>query len=154
MIKRFFALLVVLLAGFVTAIPASADAATSVTQNFHGTFKPMTVGPLCGAPGGVLTGTGNAVMHMTVNAAGDAWGTATQEESFTLTPTDKSLPIFTGHFAIWFGFSSNLNNVVSHDIFNVIATGSDGSSIALHLVDHFSISASLNVNSFSIGCGS
>ncbi len=149
MIRRLLVLLVVLAATVVLAAPASASGGTSQTFTFHGTFPTMVVGPLCGAPGGTLSGSGDAVMHMNVDGAGDFWFTATQEAWFTLVQTDPTLPTYTGHYAIWFGGNGNLNNFVFLDNFNVQATGSDGSTINLHIVDHLSISASGQLNVFT-----
>ena len=149
MIKRLLVVFAVLAATISFSIPVSADGATSQTQNFHGTFPPMQVTPLCGgaAPGGTVYATGNAVFHITVNAAGDTWVTQTQEAWFTLVP-DTGTVTYTGHFAIWFGVSLNRNNSVLHDVFNIHATGSDGSTISLNIVDHLSMSASGQINMF------
>jgi len=151
--KRLLVLFAALAATAVLAAPVSAAGATSVTTNFHGPFPPMHVTPLCGsaAPGGLLTGTGNAVFHTTVNAAGDFWLTSTQEAWFTLTP-DTGTVTYSGHYAIWFGVSLNMNNQVQHDIFNIQATGSDGSTISLNIVDHLNVSANGQVN-FFMDCG-
>ena len=113
----------------------------------------MQVTPLCGnaAPGGTLYSSGNAIFHITVNAAGDTWITTTEEAWFTLIP-DTGTVTYSGHFATWFGESLNKNNKVFHDIFNIKASGSDGSTLTLHMVDHLSISASGKVNMFST-CG-
>jgi len=147
MVKRLLAPLVAIAATVFLAAPASAAGATSSTQNMHGPFAPFHVDSMCGAPGGTISGTGNAVFHITVNAAGDVWITSTQEAFFTLTP-DVGTVTFTGHFAVWFGLSANNQNSVLHDIVNVNATGSDGSTITLNVVDHLSISASGQVNLF------
>jgi hypothetical protein len=100
-----------------------------------GVFPPMQVTPLCGsaAPSGMLFSTGNAVFHITINAAGDEWVTTTQEAWFNLVP-DTGTVTYTGHFATWFGLSLNRNNGVAHDIFNIHATGSDGSTITINIV--------------------
>jgi len=149
MIKRLLVLMAALVATAAFATPVSAAAATSSTQNFHGAFPAMHVDPLCGgtAPGGMLFATGNAVIHTTTNAAGDFWFTQTQEAWFTLIP-DTGTVTYTGHFAIWFGASINQNNAVQHDIFNIQATGSDGSTVTINAVDHFSISASGQITEF------
>jgi hypothetical protein len=49
---------------------------------------------------------------------------------------------YSGHFAIWFGISDNLNNSVAHSTFNIAGTGSDGSTLTAHAVFHLSMSAS------------
>jgi hypothetical protein len=153
MSRRLIVLLAAVVASLVFALPASAGGATTQTQNFHGAFPPMPVTPLCGsaAPGGLLTATGNAVFHITVNAAGDTWITTTQEAWFNLVP-DTGTVTYTGHLAIWFGVSVNNSNFVAHDIFNIHAVGSDGSTISLNIVDHLNMSASGQVNLF-MDCG-
>ena len=132
-----------------TALAGGNGAVTS-TQTTHGAFS-FPASPLCGSPAGILTGTGNSVFHTTVNKAGDFWLTSTQEAWFTVVPTDPTLPNFAGHFAVWFGISLNKNNSVTHDIFNIKATATDGSglTIAVHLVDHMSVSATGQINIFS-----
>ncbi len=147
MIRRMLVIFAVLAATVVLATPVSAAGATSSTQNFHGAFPPFHVDSTCGAPAGTISGTGNAVFHITVNAAGDVWITNTQEAWFTLAP-DTGTVTYSGHFAVWFGVSLNNNNSVSHDAINVRATGSDGSTITINLVDHLSVSASGQVNLF------
>jgi kynureninase len=150
MTRRLVVLLSAVFASLVLATPASADGATSSTQNFHGAFPPMQVTPLCGsaAPGGTLVATGNAVFHITINAAGDEWVTTTQEAWFNLVP-DTGTVTYTGHFATWFGLSLNQNNAVAHDVFNIQATGSDGSTITINIVDHLSTDANGQINMFS-----
>lgn len=150
MTRRLILLLSAVFASLVFATPASAAGATSSTQNFHGAFPPMQVTPLCGsaAPGGTLFATGNAVFHITINAAGDEWVTTTQEAWFNLVP-DTGTVTYTGHFATWFGLSLNKNNAVAHDVFNIQATGSDGSTITINIVDHMSMNANGQINMFS-----
>jgi hypothetical protein len=145
MIRRFLVLLAVLAAMVVLATPASAT--FSQTQNIHGAFLPFHVDAKCGAPAGTVSGTGNAVFHITVNNAGDTWITTTQEEDFTFVPDVGTLTA-AGHFAVWFGVSLNNQNAVAHDTFNVHGTFSDGTSLTFHAVDHVSVSASGQVNMF------
>jgi len=148
MIRRLVVLFAVLAATFVLAIPASAAGATTQTVNQHGAFTPFHVDAACGAPAGTISGTGNQVFHITVNSANDAWITTTQEAWFTLKP-DTGNVTYTGHFAFWFGASFNNQNTVVHDITNVRATGSDGSTLTFNLVDHMSVSANGQVNAFT-----
>lgn len=93
-------------------------------------------------------GPGNGVIHSIVNNAGDGWFTSTWTgtvslvflESDGVTP-DPTAPTYTGHLQQWFGGSFNKNNFVTHDTTNVQVTGSDGSSLGVHIVDHMSTSA-------------
>jgi hypothetical protein len=119
------------------------------TQNVHGMVQifPSSV-PCIDAPAppgpftGTLTITFNAVFHVTVNQAGDVWLTGTTEGAFSFVPFDPARPSYTGHFASWFGASLNRNNAVFHDIFNVHGTGSDGSTLTFHVIDHVNIDSS------------
>ena len=142
------------------AVPASAggNSATpcamgpqastcTYTQNVHGATATMLVNVPCvdppnGPPTGTLSITYNAVFHETVNRAGDGWFTSTQEAQFAFVPFDLNRPSYTGHYETWFGASFNRNNTVLHDTFNIHGTGSDGSTLSFHMIDHFSISAS------------
>ena len=149
MIRRSLVLLAVLAATLVFATPVSAAGATTSTQNFHGAFPPMDVGPLCGVPvGGTLYATGNAVFHVTVNGAGDAWFTSTQEADFTVLTKPGGALVASGHFAIWFGQAINQYNGVAHDTFNIHGTLADGSSLDIHSVFHVNTSASGQINFF------
>ena len=129
---------------------AGGNGAFTNTQHLHNVPLTFPVGVLCGAPAGVITGTFNEVMHVTVNNAGDVWVTVTQEGWFTFVANDPTMPTFAGHFAVWFGLSSNNRNSVMHDTFNIRATATDGSGATLevHAVDHVSVSASGQVNLF------
>ena len=148
MIRRLLVLFAVLAGSIVLAIPVSAAGATTQTVNQHGPFAPFHVDSSCGAPAGTVSGSGNQIFHITVNGAGDTWITTTQEAWFTLTP-DTGTVTYTGHFAFWFGAELNNQNLVQHDVTNVRATGSDGSTLTFNLVDHTSISANGQVNSFT-----
>jgi hypothetical protein len=99
-------------------------------------------------PGGIVSGTFNtAVFHITINKAGDLWATSTEEGTFTLV-TAPPVVTFMGHLTGWFGESINNKNVVFHSTFNVTATGSDGTHVSLHVLMHFSTSASGMVVAF------
>ena len=53
----------------------------------------------------------------------------------------------TGHYTQWFGDSLNNKNAVSHGTLNFV--GTNGTSVVrLHLLIHFSVSASGNPNVF------
>jgi hypothetical protein len=145
---------------FVFATPAAAGGNSSTpcalgpqpstctyTLNVQGASQTFPTNVPCidppnGPPTGMLTITFNAVFHETVDQAGDGWLTTTMEGSLSFIPFDPSRPSYTGHAAAWFGASINQNNAVFDDIFNVTATGSDGSQLSFHVIDHQSISAS------------
>jgi len=95
-----------------------------------------------GPPTGMLTIDGNTVFHETVNTAGDGWITGTTEGAFSFMPFDPKRVSYAGHAESWFGGSFNLNNTVLHDTLNISGTGSDGSTLTAHIIDHMSISAS------------
>jgi hypothetical protein len=129
--------------------PIPQASTCTFTQNMHGVVQsfPSSV-PCIDAPAppgpftGMLTLTFNAVFHVTVNKAGDGWITGTTEGNFSFTPFDPARPSYTGHFASWFGGSFNMNNTVLHDTFNVHGTGSDGSTLTFHVIDHVNIDSS------------
>jgi hypothetical protein len=112
--------------------------------------------PCSGVPGTLSEDFRNEIFHVTVNGAGDVWLTTTQTGSISFVPFDTSQPSYFGHTEFWFGGSLNKNNAVIHDASNARLTGTDGTTIAMHVVDHMSLSARGMVNTFSIGgftCG-
>jgi hypothetical protein len=126
--------------------PVPQASTCTFTQNVHGMLQtfPTTVpcvDPMTSPPTGILTITFNAVFHVTVNQAGDGWITTTTEGDFSFTPFDPARPSYTGHFATWFGGSFNMNNAVIHDTFNVHGTGSDGSTLTAHFINHVNLSS-------------
>jgi hypothetical protein len=115
------------------------------TQNLHGVTQSFPSNVPCVDPPnsvtGIVTLTYNAVNHVTVNTAGDAWFTTTQAGTFSFTPFDPNGLSYSGHFAIWFGASFNQNNGVLHDIFNLHGTASDGTKLSFHMIDHANLSS-------------
>ena len=110
----------------------------------------------------VITGTGNGVEHSIINNNGDGWFTSTFTGTVTVVPSivdgsgmlvpDPNAPTYVGHFTQWFGGSFNNKNFVNHDTISFTGTGSDGSTISFHQVDHMSTSATAQAapNTFSI----
>jgi len=109
-------------------------------------------------------GTGNGIEHSIINNNGDGWFTSTFAGTVTavaytadsagnpVAPDPNVLP-YTGHLQQWFGGSFNNMNFVNHDTINFTGTAADGSSFAIHLVDHLSTSAVVTAapNEFHIG---
>ena len=110
-----------------------------------------------------ITITNNAVFHVTELANGTYHATGTTTGTFLIEPViatlvegsdpdsfvpvpedpplDTSKPSYTGHFTQAFGENSNLNNGNGTFTFRVRGIGSDGSTIQLNAVAHFSVSA-------------
>ena len=58
-------------------VPVAAQATTTQTMHLRGV--PIDIGPAGCVPGDLIV-TGNAVLHVTVNNAGDSWTTGTVGE--------------------------------------------------------------------------
>ena len=87
----------------------------------------------------------NGVFHVTQLTsgigAGTLWATGTEAGSVVITPDDPSLLIYSGHIAAWFGDNNNLRNGAETSTLEIHATGSDGSTLSFHNVEHLSVSA-------------
>jgi hypothetical protein len=128
--------------------------ATQVLKNQTMSFP--SANPCNGAPGMLTLAFTNEIFHETVNGAGDIWLTSTDTGAVSFVPLDPSQPSYFGHTVGWFGTSLNKNNAVFHDTQNSTLTGTDGSTITMHLVDHLSFNANGAVNTFSLNgssCG-
>ena len=131
------------------ASSALAEGAISFTETYHNvTTSFPDVNPCTGDPG-TLTITYNGVLHFTQLPNGTSHFTVTQTGDAVFVPDDPSLPTYTGHFTIWAGVNPNNNNTAGTVTSNVHLTGSDGSTLDFHLTEHFNVSASGVVNTFS-----
>jgi hypothetical protein len=121
--------------------PAFAEPPTTETTTVkNGSETFVDVVPTCegGGPAYQISLTYNAVEHTTTFADGRSHETFTETGNFVATPLDDStLPSYTGKFTIWGGFNANGKVVNGTFTFNVRGTGSDGSTINTHQVDHF-----------------
>jgi len=149
-------ILIIVVAALV-AVPAASPAgagAVSFTQNWHNVTDTSTdVNPCSGTPG-TLTLTYNAVFHVTTLENGTYWATFTQTGAFSFVPFDSSQPSYTGHFTVWDGDNWNNRNTTETVTFMVRGTGSDGSTLTFHEVEHISSSASGATLSFDkLRCG-
>jgi hypothetical protein len=145
--------LILIIGAVVTVLAApSASAAgagaVSSTQTVHNATDTSTdVNPCTGAPG-TLTLTYNAIFHITTLANGTYWATFTQTGTFSFVPFDSSQPSFTGHFTVWDGDNWNNRNTTETVTLAITGTGSDGSRLRFHGVEHVSVSATGITNSF------
>jgi len=129
-----------------TAAFAGSGGAGTQTFTQHGTNdviidNPTGTNACTGDSGHLLAVSAHDVFHATQQADGTFWVTGTAEGTVTFTADNPSNPSASGHFALWFGESSNDRNDVQHDTGNFNLTGTDGSHIVLHMADHLSTNA-------------
>jgi hypothetical protein len=136
---------IAMLAAGATFAAAGGQGTVTMTQqarNVSFIDPTPTTNPCTGAPGTLSAIAKTEVFHVTFFTNGDEfWVTGTAEGTVTLTPDDPSGVSATGHFAAWFGESSNAKNDVQHDTSTFHLTGSDGSRITVHETSHFSTNA-------------
>lgn len=97
-------------------------------------------------------------MHVTIvtsgPGAGDFHVIGSETGDGVLTPTDPTLPSYSGHFTSRFDNNGNLNNGTFTNLLIIHATGSDGSRLDFHMVQHVSVSATGVTTSFdTLSCG-
>ena len=147
-----------LVLALVIAMPVAAASShtVSTTENFHGSVTSTGVNP-CNGDTVDLTLTINAVIHNTyfpVN--GEFWFTSTEEDKFTAIDQGTGV-VYSGHLTAWFGFNLNRQNATTTGILVIHATGSDGSTIALHDVSHTTLlpdgTISVTFDKPTITCG-
>jgi hypothetical protein len=119
----------------------------TVTETIHGhnevLFSFPTQNPCTGEPGTLTAVATNSVFHATFFQNGDEfWVTGTGEGTATFTPENPSGESASGHFAAWFGESSNTKNEVSHSTNTFILNGSNGTRIDVHATSHLSTNGS------------
>jgi hypothetical protein len=166
MLKRFTVLAcLTVLAGLMSATAAFADAGgqgtVTITQHASNVelFPPMPVTNPCTGQTGTLSAiAATSVFHVTYFTNGDEfWVTGTAQGTATFTPDNPSGVSASGHFAAWFGESSNNKNDVQHDTNTFQLFGTDGSHITVHMTDHLSTNANgvvtVSFSNFSFHCG-
>src|SRR5690349_6419365 len=129
--KRFLAVAAALAGLFV--MPMAAHVTTSSTIHLNGV--PIDVGP-AGCVAGDLVISGNGVLHITVNNAGDSWLTGTVEGAVI-----DAAAGYTGHGAAWFGVENNNRNFVAPFIADSVGTLADGTPLRIHQEGQFTVNA-------------
>jgi len=140
------------------ALAGNGAGTVSLTQHARNVvlFSNPTANPCTGDAGTLTATAATEVFHITTQADGTFWVTGTAQGTVTFTPSDPKAASATGHFAQWFGESSNDRNDVQHDTgnFNLLAT--DGSHIVVHTADHLSTNANgvvtVNFSTFTPHC--
>jgi len=166
MSKRFSllaCLAAVLALGSTAGALADAGGQGTVTITQHASnvelFPPMAITNPCTGQTGTLSAIAStSVFHVTYFTNGDEfWVTGTAQGTATFTPDNPNGVSASGHFATWFGESSNNKNDVQHDTSTFQLTGTDGSHVVVHANDHLSTNANhvvtVSFNNFSFHCG-
>jgi hypothetical protein len=129
-----------------SAAPGGTGHTVTETEHFHGAFDPelTSPNPCSGADIVSAEADGNGVMHVTFFPAGDeVWATFT--ETGKVTVVDSNDVTYTGHLTAWGNFNLNEKNSNSTFTFTITLTGSDGSTISAHEVQHFALNANGDV---------
>jgi hypothetical protein len=141
-----------------SAAPGGTGHTVSITEVTHGGFDPglTNPNPCSGADIVSESGSGTIVNHVTFFPAGDeVWATFTQTGSVTL--TDSNDVTYTGHITLWGNFNMNQQNSNNSFTFSLKLSGSDGSSITAHEVDHFALNANgvvtVSFDKMTLTCG-
>jgi hypothetical protein len=124
---------------------AGGNGTVTITQHANNVvlFSQPVINPCTGEPGTLTAIAANEVFHVTFFTTSDEfWVTGTDEGTATITPADPSGVSASGHFAAWFGESSNNKNDVQHSTNTFNLTGSDGSHVVVHETAHVSTNAS------------
>ena len=132
------------------AFAAPPETETTVQKNLVETFVDVATTD-CFEEGALytVTTTTNLVEHETTFDDGRVHATFTQTGTFVAVPLDDpTLPSYTGKVTVWGGFNANGTTVNGTFTFNLSATGSDGTTIKLHQVDHFNVRPDGTVNEF------
>ncbi|TCM42778.1 hypothetical protein [Kribbella sp. VKM Ac-2568] len=155
MLRRLLLMVGLLIAGLLfTGAPAfGAPPVTETTthKNLVETFVDIVPNSNCVEEGPLytITTTTNLIEHTTTFDDGRVHETFTQTGTFVAVPLeDPTLPSYTGKVTIWGGFNANGATVNGTFTFNLHATGSDGSTINTHQVDHFNVRPDGTVNEF------
>jgi hypothetical protein len=136
---------VVLLSAGVAHAAAGGRGTVTETQHEHNIvlFSEQSPNPCTGEPGTITATATNSVFHVTFFETSDEfWVTGTGEGTATFTPENPEGVSASGHFAAWFGESSNNKNAVAHSTNTFVLTGSDGSRIVVHATSHLSTNGS------------
>ena len=140
------------------AAPGGTGHTVTMTENIHGIFDPGVEGPnpCSGADLVSVEASGNLVNHITFFPDGDeVWATFTETGKITI--VDSNGVTYTGHFTVWGNFNVNEKNANNTFTLTFMLTGSDGSTITIHEVQHFALTANgvvtVNFDTTRLTCG-
>jgi hypothetical protein len=140
------------------AAPGGTGHTVTMTEVTHGVFDPGLTGPNPCSGADIISqnGDGTVVNHVTYFPAGDeVWATFTETGKLAL--ADSNGVTYTGHLTMWGNFIMNQQNANNTSTFTIRLTGSDGSSITGHEVQHFALNANgvvtVNFDRMTLTCG-
>jgi hypothetical protein len=125
------------------ALASNGAGTTTSTQQQRNVvfFSNPTQNPCNGDPGTITAIAKTAKFHSTTQADGNFWITGSAQGTVMFSPTDPSDASASGHFATWFGESSNEKNDVQHDTATFQLWTTDGSHVIVKMKDHLSTNA-------------
>jgi len=140
------------------AAPGGAPHTVTMTEVTHGVFDAGLTGPNPCTGADIISNdaTGTVVNHVTFFPAGDeVWATFTETGKITL--LDSNGVTYTGHLTVWGNFNMNEQNSNNSFTLTVMLSGSDGSTITAHEVQHFALNANgvvtVNFDTMTLSCG-
>jgi hypothetical protein len=145
---------------FAGAAQAAQHTTVTVTHVTHGAFvEDFDANPCSGAAITSFSAFGTVLEHVTYfiedGQMTEAWGTFTETGKVAI--TDANGVRFAGHFTVWGGFNVNERNTNNTVTFSIRLTGSDGSSILAHEVQHFALNANgtvtVDFDTMRLTCG-
>ena len=161
--RRFCAAVIAAAAMLMFAGVAQAAQHTTVTQLqiTHGAFTEpeFDANPCSGAAIASFNAFGTQMAHETFfiedGQVTEVWATFTETGKVSL--TDANGVTYSGHFTVWGGFNLNEKNTNNTFTLTVKLSGSDGSSITAHEVQHFALNANgtvtVNFDRMRLTCG-
>ncbi len=140
------------------AAPGGTGHTVTMTEVTHGVFDAGLSGPnpCSGASIVSVDAFGAVVNHVTFfPASNEVWATFTETGKITL--LDSNDVTYTGHLAVWGNFNLNEQNSNNTLTVTLMLTGSDGSTITSHEVQHFALNANgvvtVNFDRMTLTCG-
>jgi hypothetical protein len=140
------------------AAPGGTGHTVTMTEVSHGVFDAGLSGPnpCTGASIVSVAASGTVVNHVTFFPAGDeVWATFTETGKITL--LDSNNVTYTGHLTNWGNLNLNEQNSNNSFTLTIRLTGSDGSTITGHEVQHFALNANgvvtVNFDRMTLTCG-
>jgi hypothetical protein len=140
------------------ALASNGAGTTTTTQQARNVlfFSNPTQNPCTGDAGTITAVAKTEKFHITTQADGNFWMTGSAQGTVAFAPTDPSAPSASGHFATWFGESSNEKNDVQHDTATFQLWTTDGHHVVVKMKDHLSTNANgvvtVNFSNMSLSC--